>query len=113
MSAKRWAVVGLWLAGAGLATVPARASLIWSANFDSYSAGDNVTINTTGDDNTFRQLTSAGGFVGTPQAAVIAQPAGFTTSEAMALGPRRLRPAATCCCANTRWVAMARGRFWC
>jgi hypothetical protein len=49
----------------GISVVPdsATAALIWSSDFESYTAGSPVTLNATGDDNTFSSEVSGGGTV--------------------------------------------------
>ncbi len=50
-------IAGIVILCAGLA----QASLIWKADFSTYTAGQNITGNTTGDDNTFSGIVNAGG----------------------------------------------------
>lgn len=53
----KFLLLGLTLLGASVST---EASLIYSADFSGYTVGATPTINNTGDDNTFTQLTDSG-----------------------------------------------------
>jgi hypothetical protein len=62
------------LLGAILIGTPARATLVWNSDFESYASGSPVTVNSTGDNNTFSQTNSGGTYSSYATVSYVAQP---------------------------------------